>query len=267
MAKATTNKMSPKTEHVTSLALKAKRSRDMAATEHVTALLHRHQFIASLIDFTSPASPAINKTSTKPTGLDKFNPFDSVFLFSAPEQTIALMAKLCIKIGARTTILTMPAELRLRIYGLAIEDHWGQHKDNYPLDSSASRMWDLTFREPLEPPVLRACKLFREEAAGEYKNFLQGACDSRKKHIERWKEIDAQRRLELSRKDRADDPERAWLEFLVGTTDYSYLSTFTHDGRKAVNAEAELKRLRMLEQQASKKKQRRTRRKVTKRNQ
>ncbi|GIZ44499.1 hypothetical protein CKM354_000769600 [Cercospora kikuchii] len=169
MAKVTTNKMSPKPEPTTCQAMKAKRPCDFAATAHINALLSRDQFIAGLVHLTSRESSATNEIPKQPTDLDMFNPFDSVFLFSAPDQTIALMAKFCIKIGARTTILTIPAELRLRIYEFAFA-HWEEPAEKTPLVSA----WDhLAQLGPQKggPPILRTCKLFRREGMKDFEKF------------------------------------------------------------------------------------------------
>ncbi|PPJ55659.1 hypothetical protein CBER1_05866 [Cercospora berteroae] len=171
MAKATTNTMPPKPGHTTSPAPKANRPCDMAATANITAHLSRHQFVAGLVEYTSPELLTTDEVSRQPIASNTFNPLDSVFLFSAPEQTITLMAKLCIRIGAKTTILTIPTELRLRIYEYAFE-HYKQSVREMSLVDAWDRLAQLG-PQPGGPPILRACKLFQQEGMEEYKKFWE----------------------------------------------------------------------------------------------
>ncbi|GIZ44500.1 hypothetical protein CKM354_000769700 [Cercospora kikuchii] len=139
----------------------------------------RRQFVAELARFAAQKYLVPRGSFNQPMPASTFNPFGVTFLNTAPETTVALIAKLCCEAVAKTTILTIPAELRLRIYQYAIERHWKEDFGSY--NSLDIKIWPSSGavtkkkkrNRPLGPPITRTCKLFREEGIVEYRNFLR----------------------------------------------------------------------------------------------
>ncbi|KAM3420838.1 hypothetical protein BST61_g4079 [Cercospora zeina] len=153
-------------------------------------------FINGLVKLTKPVLP--HDTLNQPTTFATFNPFDFIFLSSAPEEIISLLARLCGK-ARPSKVLTLPAELRVKIYKLAFESHWEWCKvpvaaldlevrsrilvtgcimhsmDKYNVRCNAM---------DLEPPFFRTCKTFRKEGMWEYKKLLRAICDVGKRREE-----------------------------------------------------------------------------------
>ncbi|PPJ55658.1 hypothetical protein CBER1_05865 [Cercospora berteroae] len=224
----------------------------------------RGQFIVGLVEYAPIYRPPSYDTARHATDSSMFNPFAYVFLASAPEQTILLLAKVCIKAKWAPTLLSIPPELRLKIYEFAFEDHWEESTKSPMFDLQLCKVrgerWngappkrDDIIRYPLEPLILRTCKLFRKEGIGEYKNFLEKALDVRVRHMgNEWDEF---------------------FEFLVMRGEYRRLTfhglppsvraleaaarnitgrwAHTPAKRKSENAKAELQRMQMIEQRAA----------------
>lgn len=248
---------------------------DRAPRQRLIPFRPRGHFIASLVKV-MPRGPLIpNDTLGLP--MIRYNHFDQFSLTSATEYTISLFAKICIHAGASATLLGLPVELRLKIYELAFEGHWKNHKENRPLSArelfinvyagcmpeDELKAWskDQPKVKPelvaLEPPILRACKLFRQEGIGEYQRFLQAICDAQQ-----------EREAALSR-DR-EEPYDCWgrLTEIRRLLEMGFPKSPTNEEEwSARNAEKELKRLRRVEQRAAKKARRRPKcRKGIKRN-
>ncbi|CAK1362554.1 uncharacterized protein RHO25_007188 [Cercospora beticola] len=159
----------------------------------------RRQFIVGLVEYAPLYHPPSCDTARHSKESSMFNPFAHVFLVFAPEQTISLLAKVCIKARWAPTLLTIPPELRLKIYEFAFQDHWEESMKgpmfSLQLCSVLGERWkgappkkDDIVRYPLEPLILRTCKLFRKEGIEEYKNFLEKALDVR--HLgNEWDEV------------------------------------------------------------------------------
>lgn len=225
------------------------------------ALEARRQFIVGLVEYAPLYHPLSYDTARFSTDSSIFNPIAYVFLASAPEQTISLLAKVCIKARWVPTLLTIPPELRLKIYEFAFEDHWEESTKSpmfsLQLCNVLGERWngappkrDDIIRYPLEPLILRTCKLFRKEGIEEYKNFLEKALDVRPMGNE-WDEV---------------------FEFMVMRAEYRRLTfpglppsvralkasarditgrwAHTSAKRKAENAKVELQRMQRIEQRA-----------------
>ncbi|KAI5360049.1 hypothetical protein Slin14017_G096100 [Septoria linicola] len=103
---------------------------------------------------------------------ETFQPFSLAFLHTAPRQTVHLLASLCAKPQPVPGLLRIPAELRILIYELVIETWWKEHQMN----QSHWEEWHMEWYppEPLEAPLLRVCKLMRNEGLEVYTRILKG---------------------------------------------------------------------------------------------
>ncbi|KAM3420839.1 hypothetical protein BST61_g4080 [Cercospora zeina] len=196
-----------------------------------------------------PSTHHITTGATK--GSSKFDPFDFTFLSSAPEETISLLARLCSKVGLVPPLLMIPAELRLRIYEFAFEAHWEQGEmricqgeylmqHNQVKGIQGMEIKDDFKPRILEPPLLRTCKLFREEGNAEYKLFLQAICNSLSREAQAWAHSQCSTRTKLG----------LFLHLLYfnGKYEISIKAALGNGAaHKAENAETELERLYRIE--------------------
>ncbi|GIZ44501.1 hypothetical protein CKM354_000769800 [Cercospora kikuchii] len=228
---------------------------------NTNALEARRHFIVGLVEYAPLYHPPLCNTARHSMESSMFNPFAYVFLASAPEQTISLLAKVCIEARWVPTLLKIPPELRLKIYGFAFEDHWEESTKSpmfsLHLCNVLGERWngappkrDDIIRYPLEPLILRTCKLFRKEGIEEYKNFLEKAFDVR--HMGNvWDEVFELMvmRAEYHRLTFPGLPPSV-RALKASARDITGRWAHTSAKRSAENAKAELQRMQWIEQRA-----------------
>ncbi|KAI5360055.1 hypothetical protein Slin14017_G096160 [Septoria linicola] len=158
----------------------------------------RQHFLAGIVEFRLSYGLASRNTLGQLQTMVGFDPFDAVFLHTAIQKTIDLLALLCRNAHYKKNLLHLPAEIRVQIYDRAIEEHWASHyrhtrsQKPWPWKRARSKDWEheremlvrheRLFFSTLEPPVFRTCKLLREEGLDVYEKFMRGCIGSKLSH-------------------------------------------------------------------------------------